>query len=44
MFEFLKGQWVMRKVDQKYLQKRVDKGQITFEELEEIINEKQIEV
>lgn len=42
MFEFLKNMWIMRRVDEEYLQARVTKKQITQEEYEQIVNTEQI--
>lgn len=32
MFKFLKNMWIMKRIDEEYLQKRVKKGQITEDE------------
>nr|DAP87177.1 MAG TPA: hypothetical protein [Caudoviricetes sp.] len=37
MYGFLLNMWIMKKVDESYLQKRVAKGQITQDEYEMII-------
>lgn len=37
MYGFLLNMWIMKKVDESYLQKRVEKGQITQKEYEMII-------
>lgn len=37
MYGFLLNMWIMKKVDEYYLQKRVAKGQITQDEYEMII-------
>ena len=42
MYNFLLNMWVMKKVNEEYLQKRVSKGQITQDEYEMIIATPQI--
>ena len=42
MYNFLLNMWIMKKVDEEYLQKRVAKEQITQEEYEMIIATPQI--
>lgn len=42
MYQFLLNMWIMRRVDEVYLQARVEKGQITQEEYEMIIATPQI--
>ena len=42
MYNFLLNMWIMKKVDEVYLQKRVAKGQITQNEYEMIIATPQI--
>lgn len=42
MYNFLLNMWIMKKVDEVYLQKRVAKGQITQQEYEMIIATPQI--
>lgn len=42
MYNFLLNMWIMKKVDEVYLQKRAAKGQITQEEYEMIIATPQI--
>lgn len=37
MYQFLANMWIMRKVDEEYLQAMVEKGFITIEEKEMII-------
>ena len=44
MFEFLKTQWVIRKIDEIYLQARVIKKQITQEQYVTIIATPQISI
>lgn len=44
MFEFLKAQWIMRKIDTTYLQARVVKKQITKEQYELIITTPQMTI
>ncbi|MBB6622020.1 hypothetical protein H7E67_01120 [Clostridium gasigenes] len=44
MFEFLKCQWVMRRIDEVYLEKRVAKNQIIKDQYEIIITTKQIAI
>ena len=42
MYNFLLNMWIMKKVNEEYLQKRVSKGQITHDEYEMIIATPQI--
>lgn len=42
MYGFLLNMWIMKKVDEAYLQVQVTKGRITQEELEMIIATPQI--
>ena len=42
MYQFLLNMWIMNRCDENYLQKRVDKGQITKDELEMILATPQI--
>lgn len=42
MYQFLLNMWIMRKCDEVYLQKRLDKKQITKEEYDIIIATPQI--
>lgn len=42
MYNFLLNMWIMKRVDEAYLQKRVDKNQITQKEYEMIIATPQI--
>lgn len=42
MYNFLLNMWIMKKVDEQYLQARVTKGQITQQEHEMIIATPQI--
>lgn len=42
MYNFLLNMWIMKKVNEEYLQKRVSKGQITQKEYEMIIATPQI--
>lgn len=42
MYNFLLNMWIMRRIDEKYLQARVTKGQITQQEYEMIIATPQI--
>ena len=42
MYNFLLNMWIMKKVDEEYLQARVTKGQITQKEYEMIIATPQI--
>jgi hypothetical protein len=42
MYNFLLNMWIMKKVNEEYLQKRVSKGQITQDEYEMIIATPQI--
>ncbi len=42
MYNFLLNMWIMKKVNEEYLQKRVLKGQITQDEYEMIIATPQI--
>ncbi|MBB6622578.1 hypothetical protein H7E67_03960 [Clostridium gasigenes] len=44
MFEFLKCQWVMRRIDEVYLEKRVAKNQITQEQYETISLTEQVTI
>lgn len=44
MVEFLKTQWIMRKIDETYLQARVVKKQITQEQYETIILTEQVTI
>jgi len=37
MFEFLKNMWIMRRVDEAYLNNQVIKGRITQEQKAEIL-------
>lgn len=43
MYSFLINMWIMRKIDQEYLQARVNKGQITEQEFDQIILTAQVE-
>lgn len=43
-YNFLKNMWITRKADEVYLKARVEKGQISTEEYEEIINTEQIAI
>lgn len=43
MYNFLLNMWIMKKVDEEYLQKRVAKRQITQEEYEMIVATPQID-
>lgn len=43
-YNFLKNMWVMRRCDKAYLKARVEKGQISQEEYEKIINTEQVEI
>lgn len=42
MYKFLLNMWIMKKIDEVYLQARVSKGQITQKEYEIIIATPQI--
>lgn len=42
MYNFLLNMWIMKKVNEEYLQNRVSKGQITQDEYEMIIATPQI--
>ncbi|WP_343342430.1 hypothetical protein [Terrisporobacter petrolearius] len=42
MYNFLLNMWIMKKVDEEYLQVRVTKGQITQKEYEMIIATPQV--
>lgn len=42
MYNFLLNMWIMKKVDEQYLQARVTKGQITQKEYEMIIATPQV--
>lgn len=42
MYQFLLNMWIMRKVDETYLQARVTKNQITQQECEMIIATPQV--
>ena len=42
MYNFLLNMWIMKKIDEVYLQKRVAKGQIIQDEYEMIIATPQI--
>lgn len=44
MYPFLLNMWIMRKVDEIYLQARVSKGQITQTEYEMIIATPQVPI
>ena len=44
MYKFCLNMWIMRKVDETYLQKQVTKGRITQEEYDIIINTPQNEI
>lgn len=37
MYNFLLNMWIMKKVNEEYLQKRVTKGQITQDEYDMIV-------
>jgi len=41
-YNFLKNMWIMRKVDEAYLQTRVVKNQITQEEYNQIVDMEQV--
>ncbi|MDY5098694.1 MULTISPECIES: hypothetical protein [Clostridia] len=43
MYNFLLNMWIMKKVDEEYLQKRVAKEQITQQEYEMIVATPQID-
>lgn len=43
-YDFLLNMWIMRKVEEVYLQARVKKSQITKEEYEQIISTEQVEI
>lgn len=42
MYNFLLNMWIMKRINEEYLQKRVSKGQITQDEYEMIIATPQI--
>lgn len=42
MYNFLLNMWIMKKVNEEYLQKRVTKGQITQDEYDMIVATPQI--
>lgn len=42
MYNFLLNMWIMNRIDEVYLQKRVAKGQITQQEYEMIVSTPQI--
>lgn len=42
MYQFLLNMWIMRRVDEEYLQKRVIKGQITQEQYDIIVTTSQL--
>lgn len=42
MYKFLLNMWVMKRIDETYLQARVTKGQITQQEYEMIVDTLQI--
>lgn len=42
MYKFLLNMWVMKRIDETYLQARVTKGQITQQEYEMIVSTQQI--
>jgi hypothetical protein len=42
MYEYLLGQWIMRKVDETFLQQQVTKGRITQEQYDTIIATPQV--
>ena len=43
-YDFLLNMWIMRKVDEVYLQARIAKGQISQEEYEQIVNTEQVKI
>lgn len=42
MYKFLLNMWVIKRIDETYLQARVTKGQITQQEYEMIVSTQQI--
>lgn len=42
MYKFLLTQWKLGKIDEEYLQKKVEEGKITPEQYTEIINTEQV--
>lgn len=42
MYNFLLNMWIMKRINEEYLQKRVAKGQITQDEYEMIVATPQI--
>lgn len=43
MYKFLLNMWIMRRIDEEYLQKRVAKGQITQSEYDLIVATPQLD-